>query len=44
MQETNGAIHWGTETKGYSPFTTYAKDPTRFGTEVTDPRSTLERA
>ena len=35
MQETNGAIHWGTETKGYSPFTTYAKDPTRFGTEVT---------
>jgi endoglucanase len=39
MQETNGAIHWGTETKGYSPFTTYTKDPTRFGTEVTDRRS-----
>jgi endoglucanase len=39
MQETNGAIHWGTETKGYSPFTTYAKDPTKFGTEVLDARS-----
>ncbi len=39
MQETNGQIHWGTETKGYSPFTTYAKDLTRFGTEVVDPRS-----
>jgi endoglucanase len=39
MQETNGQIHWGTETKGYSPFTTYEKDPTRFGTEVLDPRS-----
>lgn len=39
MQETNGAIHWGTETKGYSPFTTYAQDPTRFGTEVLDARS-----
>ena len=34
MQETNGQIHWGTETKGYSPFTTYENDPTRFGTEV----------
>jgi endoglucanase len=39
LQETNGQIHWGTETKGYSPFTTYEKDPTRFGTEVLDPRS-----
>ena len=39
MQETNGAIHWGTETKGYSPFTTYQNDPTRFGTEVLDSRS-----
>jgi len=39
MQETNGAIHWGTETKDYSPFTTYAKDATRFGTEVLDARS-----
>lgn len=39
MQETNGAIHWGTETKGYSPFTTYTKDPTKFGTEVLDPRA-----
>ena len=39
MQETNGQIHWGTETKGYSPFTTYEKDATRFGTEVVDRRS-----
>jgi endoglucanase len=39
MQEPSGAIHWGTETRGYSPFTTYQNDPTRFGTEVTDPRS-----
>ena len=39
MQETNGSIHWGTETRGYSPFTTYQNDKTRFGTEVTDPRS-----
>ncbi|MCY2953832.1 MAG: glycoside hydrolase family 9 protein [Planctomycetota bacterium] len=39
MQEPSGAIHWGTETRGYSPFTTYEKDPTRFGTEVLDPRS-----
>jgi len=39
LQETNGAIHWGTETKGYSPFTTYQNDPTRFGTEVLDSRS-----
>jgi endoglucanase len=39
MQETNGAIHWGTETKGYSPFTTYQNDRTRFGTQVLDSRS-----
>lgn len=39
MQETNGAIHWGTETTGYSPFTTYANDPTRFGTELLDSRA-----
>ena len=39
MQETNGAIHWGTETKGYSPFTTYENDKTRFGTELLDARS-----
>ncbi len=39
MQETNGAIHWGTETRGYSPFTTYQNDRTRFGTEVIDSRS-----
>jgi hypothetical protein len=29
----------GTETKGYSPFTTYQNDKTRFGTEVLEPRS-----
>jgi endoglucanase len=39
MQETNGQIHWGIETKGYSPFTTYETDKTRFGTEVLDARS-----
>jgi len=39
MQETNGAIHWGIETKGYSPFTTYENDKTRFGTEILDARS-----
>ncbi len=39
MQEPSGAIHWGTETQGYSPFTTYEKDPKRFGTEVLDTRS-----
>ena len=39
MQEPSGAIHWGTETKGYSPFTTYQNDTTRFGTEVVDSRS-----
>ena len=39
MQEPSGAIHWGTETQGYSPFTTYDKEPNRFGTEVLDTRS-----
>ena len=39
MQEPTGEIHWGTETKGYSPFTTYQGDPTKFGTEVLDARS-----
>ena len=29
MQEPDGTIHWGTETKGYSPFTTYEDDKTR---------------
>ena len=39
MQEPSGAIHWGTETQRYSPFTTYDKETKRFGTEVLDTRS-----
>jgi endoglucanase len=39
MQESSGAIHWGTETQGYSPFTTYDKETKRFGAEVLDTRS-----
>ena len=36
MQESTGEIHWGTETQGYSPFTTYDQETKRFGTEVLD--------
>ena len=39
MQESSGAIHWGTETQGHSPFTTYDKETKRFGTEVLDART-----
>jgi len=39
MQEPSGAIHWGTETQQYSPFTTYDKETKRFGTEVLDTRA-----
>jgi len=39
MQEPSGAIHWGTETMQYSPFTTYDKETKLFGTEVLDTRS-----
>jgi len=39
MQSAAGAIHWGTETMQYSPFTTYDKETKLFGTEVLDPRS-----
>ncbi len=39
MQEPSGAIHWGTETQQYSPFTTYDKETKKFGTEVLDTRS-----
>ena len=39
MQTPEGAIHWGTETFQYSPFTTYDKDTKLFGTEVLDSRS-----
>ena len=39
MQEKTGEIHWGTETQGYSPFTTYDQETKRFGTEVLDKRT-----
>lgn len=39
MQKPSGAIHWGTETYRYSPFTTYDKETKRFGTEVLDTRT-----
>ncbi len=39
MQNAAGAIHWGTETMQYSPFTTYDRETKLFGTEVLDPRS-----
>ncbi len=39
MQKPSGAIHWGTETNRYSPFTTYDKETKRFGTEVLDTRT-----
>ncbi len=39
MQKPSGAIHWGTETDRYSPFTTYDKETKLFGTEVLDTRS-----
>ena len=39
MQASSGAIHWGTETYQYSPFTTYDKETKRFGTEVLDTRT-----
>jgi len=39
MQKPSGAIHWGTETYRYSPFTTYDQETKLFGTEVLDPRS-----
>ncbi len=39
MQKPSGAVHWGTETYQYSPFTTYDKETKRFGTEVLDTRT-----
>lgn len=39
MQDSTGQIHWGTETKGYSPFTTYDFEDHKFGTQVKDLRS-----
>jgi endoglucanase len=39
MQKPSGEIHWGTETMGYSPFTTYDRETKLFGTERLDARS-----
>jgi endoglucanase len=39
MQNPSGAIHWGTETYQYSPFTTYDRETKLFGTEVLDTRT-----
>ncbi len=39
FQEEDGQIPWGTETMGYSPFTTYDREDHLFGTEVCDPRT-----
>ena len=34
FQEEDGQIPWGTETNGYSPFTTYDKEDHLFGSEA----------
>jgi len=39
FQEEDGQIPWGTETMGYSPFTTYDFEDHLFGSEVLDPRT-----
>ena len=39
FQEEDGQIPWGTETNGYSPFTTYDKEDHLFGSEALDPRT-----
>ena len=39
FQEEDGQIPWGTETNGYSPFTTYDFEDHLFGSEVLDPRT-----
>ena len=39
MQEESGEMSWGTETLGYSPFTTYDKEDHLFGNERLDPRT-----
>jgi len=39
FQEESGSIPWGTETLGYSPFTTYDREDHLFGTEKLDPRT-----
>ena len=39
FQEEDGQIPWGTETNGYSPFTTYDQEDHLFGSEALDPRT-----
>jgi endoglucanase len=39
VQTETGEIPWGTETTGYSPFTTYDREDHLFGTEVLSPIS-----
>ena len=39
FQEEDGQIPWGTETNGYSPFTTYDFEDHLFGSEALDPRT-----
>lgn len=39
FQEEDGQIPWGTETKGYSPFTSYDFEDHLFGSEARDPRT-----
>ena len=39
FQEEDGKIPWGTETNGYSPFTTYDFEDHLFGSETLDPRT-----
>ncbi|MBP5645966.1 MAG: glycoside hydrolase family 9 protein, partial [Bacteroidaceae bacterium] len=39
FQEEDGQIPWGTETNGYSPFTTYDFEDHLFGSEARDPRT-----
>ena len=39
FQEEDGQIPWGTETQGYSPFTTYDREDHLFGSEVLDQRT-----
>jgi len=37
VQTASGQMPWGTETTGYSPFTTYDREDHLFGTEVLNP-------
>ena len=37
VQTSSGEMPWGTETTGYSPFTTYDREDHLFGTEVLSP-------